>query len=375
MSITKMDKKKNGLQGYRVRIRYTTPTGEVKQIERTAWGKIEAQNIESQLIAEKKSGDIQSRMTVNELYEIYMRAKKHSVRETTLDEFRQMLSADVLPQLGALKLDKLTPAVLQEWKDGIAAHHYTLQTNKDKYARLNSMLNFAKKQGYILSNPLEKVGNFKEVYFEKPQDKIHYYTKDEYLKFAEAAYNAAMKRNTVREWSFYVFFAIAFYTGARKGEINALKWTDLDGNIMHIRRSICQKLKGGDRENPPKTKSSYRDLQMPQPLIEILEAHKQRQQEDARFSEDWRICGGEVCLRDATIDRYNAIFAKTAGLPRIRIHDFRHSHASLLANEGINIQEVARRLGHSKVEQTWNTYAHLYPREEERAIAILNRIK
>lgn len=375
MSITKIDKKKNGLQGYRVRIRYTTPTGEVKQVERTAWGKTEAQNIESQLIAEKRSGDIQSRMTVNELYEKYLQAKKHSVRESSFERIQKVLKADVLPQLGTLKLDKLTPAVLQEWKDNIAAHDASFNTKSGKYMMLNAMLNFAKKQGYIASNPLEKVGNFKEVYFEKPLDKLHFYTKDEYLKFAEAAYNAAVERNTLRDWGFYVFFAIAFYTGARKGEINALRWTDIEGSTLHIRRSVAQKLKGGDRETPPKNKSSYRDLQMPRPLIEILEAHKQRQQRDTRFSEDWRICGGEICLRDTTIEKHNAEFAKAAGLPHIRIHDFRHSHASLLANEGINIQEIARRLGHAKVEQTWNTYAHLYPREEERAIAILNQVQ
>ncbi|MCL2821480.1 MAG: tyrosine-type recombinase/integrase, partial [Oscillospiraceae bacterium] len=58
----------------------------------------------------------------------------------------------------------------------------------------------------------------------------------------------------------------------------------------------------------------------------------------------------------------------------IKIHGFRHSHVSLLANEGINIQEIARRLGHAKVEETWNTYSHLYPREEEKAVDILNKI-
>ena len=67
--------------------------------------------------------------------------------------------------------------------------------------------------------------------------------------------------------------------------------------------------------------------------------------------------------------------AAAAGLPHIRIHDFRHTHATLLANEGINIQEIARRLGHSNVEQTWNTYSHLYPREEERAVAILDSLR
>lgn len=172
-----------------------------------------------------------------------------------------------------------------------------------------------------------------------------------------------------------MFFSIAFYTGARKGEINALKWSDIDGDILHIRRSIAQKLKGGDVETPPKNKSSYRDLQIPAPLMEILSEHKERQKEASRlFTEDYRICGGERPLRDTSIENKNKAFSKAAGLPHIRIHDFRHSHASLLANEGINIQEIARRLGHSNVQMTWNTYSHLYPREEERAVEILNRI-
>ena len=87
-----------------------------------------------------------------------------------------------------------------------------------------------------------------------------------------------------------------------------------------------------------------------------------------------RVCGGFKCLHDSSLSNKNIRFANEAGLEPIRIHDFRHSHASLLANEGINIQEIARRLGHSNIEITWNTYSHLYPREEERAIAVLDKI-
>ncbi|MDD6214021.1 MAG: tyrosine-type recombinase/integrase [Firmicutes bacterium] len=61
-------------------------------------------------------------------------------------------------------------------------------------------------------------------------------------------------------------------------------------------------------------------------------------------------------------------------LTNIKIRTLRHSYASLLANEGINIQEIARRLGHTNIEITWNTYSHLYPREEERAVNVLNKI-
>ena len=113
---------------------------------------------------------------------------------------------------------------------------------------------------------------------------------------------------------------------------------------------------------------------MPLPLIQILSEHKKRQAQLAHFTEEYRICGGERSLRDSTVQNRNKLYAKLSGLHDIRIHDFRHSHVSVLANEGINIQEIARRLGHSRVEMTWNTYSHLYPREEERAVNVLNII-
>ena len=162
----------------------------------------------------------------------------------------------------------------------------------------------------------------------------------------------------------------------REGEINALRWSDveLDSALIHVRRSVAQKLKGDDVETPPKNKSSYRDLQIPRPLLSVLADQRARQQLSAGFSDDWRVAGGMSTLRDSSIERHNTLYASRAGIPHIRIHDFRHSHASLLANEGINIQEIARRLGHSNPEITWKVYAHLYPREEERAVSVLDKI-
>lgn len=143
---------------------------------------------------------------------------------------------------------------------------------------------------------------------------------------------------------------------------------------MHVRCSISQKMKGEDRETPPKNRSSYRDLQIPLPLKKLLAEHYKRYKGVDGFTEDWRICGGMRCLRNSSMSNRNNQYAELSKVKHIRIHDFRHSHASLLANEGINIQEIARRLGHSRIEITWNTYSHLYPREEERAVNILNKI-
>lgn len=136
---------------------------------------------------------------------------------------------------------------------------------------------------------------------------------------------------------------------------------------------MTQRMSGGDRETPPKNKSSARTIQMPQPLIKILDEHKERQVQADMVGDDYRVCGGEVSVRDNTVQRRREEYAKLAGLHVITLHSFRHSHVSVLANAGINIQEIARRLGHTRIEMTWNTYSHMYPREAEKAVDIFNK--
>ncbi len=367
MPIYKMSGKKDGLQQYRVRINYTDASGNAKQLDRIAYGKDSAKQLEAKLLSDIKEKSPTERITVRELYDDYMAAKKQSVRATSWDKSRNVLETHILPRIGSVRLEHLTPQRLQKWKNDVGELELALTTKRNVYKELNSMLNWAVKLERIRRNPLKSVGTFQDVYFEKPAEKLKYYTAEQYKEFSAVARESG-------DWPYYVFFSIAFYTGMRKGEINALKWSDIEGTTLHVRRSIAQKLKGGDIETPPKNKSSYRDLQIPLPLMEILHTHKQRQQKDSRFTEDYRVCGGSSVLRDSSIENKNKAYSAAAGLPHIRIHDFRHTHASLLVNEGISIQEVARRLGHSKVEITWNTYSHLYPREEERAVAILNKI-
>lgn len=148
-----------------------------------------------------------------------------------------------------------------------------------------------------------------------------------------------------------------------------MKWSDIKGAYLTVSRSIKQSLQGEDIETAPKSKSSIRTLQLPLPLIRILNKHKKRQRSLHNFDDDFRICNN---IRNTTIQRKNELYSTRAGLKTIRIHDFRHTHASLLANKKINIQEISRRLGHVRIEITWNTYCHLYPKEEERAIKVLN---
>lgn len=381
MPIYKMDGAKYGKTKYRVRINYVDAFGKNKQIDRVTYGMAEAKELERQLSIEIKEASPIKSITIENLFNEYIRIKQHEVRESSLNKTSSILTLHILPFLGDVKLKNINMKVLQAWKNDMEEKQIStksglknlgIRTKQNAYGELRALLNYAVKMEYITQNPLLKIGNFRDVNTIK--DEMQYYTPDEFRQYINAARFCAEKSPTNADWDYYVFFCIAFYTGLRKGEIHALKWSDISGEYLSVKRSITQKLKGQDRETPPKNKSSIRTIQMPKPLIDTLNAHKERYKSLKGFNDDFRICGGTRPLRDTSVENANIKFAKLAGVKKIRIHDFRHSHASLLANNGINIQEIARRLGHANIEMTWNTYAHLYPREEEHATQILDKI-
>lgn len=383
MPIYKADGKKDGLQKYNVRVNYLEKsTGKAKQLTRVAYGLEQAKELEMKLnyeLKENQTGNI----SFMELYEEYARTQKYTLRESTYEKSIRTLSLYVLPYFENIKLKKITLQSLQKWKLNIEESttlrgtHLSLEYKRKIFSVFRTLLNYAVNMEYISSNPLTRLGNFKDV--NTIQTDMDYYTSEEFIKFIKAGKECAIaeevKTGSISEWNYYVFFNIAFYTGMRKGEIHALRWSDIKDNTINITRSISQKVKGDDRETPPKNKSSIRSIQIPLPLQEILQEHLERYSSLKEFTPSYHICGGERCIRDSTIDNRNAKYSTLAGVKKIRIHDFRHSHASLLANSGINIQEVARRLGHSNIEMTWNTYSHLYPKEEERALEVLNQIR
>jgi integrase len=378
MPIYKVKGKKDGLQKYNVRINFTSDSGEPKQLTRTTYGLDAAKDLERKLVGDikVKGENATQKITVQQLYEKYIAARRYEIREATLDTYRRNYERHVQPTMASVRIDKLTVPMLQDWKLAIEQKELSLKSRTHAFGIFRTILNYAVKMEYLAKNPLSNAGNFKDALCVRPEMRI--YTAQEFTRYIAIVKRLAeeheQKHRDLSEWNFYVFFSIAFYTGLRKGEIHALRWSDTNGSLLSVKRSITQKLKGEDRETPPKNRSSIRTLQIPLPLMKVLQEHRARQEQLEHFTPEFRICGGERCLRDSTIQNRNIRYAKLSELHLIRIHDFRHSHVSVLANEGINIQEIARRLGHSRVEMTWNTYSHLYPREEERAVDVLNRI-
>lgn len=367
MPIYKLKTKKDGKQGYRVVVNYTDKNGQKKRKTKCVYGLKEAQDYESSARKDVKN-EPEKVMTVQALYDEFVKVKAQEIRRTSLAKTKSILANHVLNTfLPSVKLSRLSKSVLQKWKDIIAEKDIMISTKNNAYRELNSLLNYAVKMDYLPKNPLSQVGRFKEPYFTVAEEKIHYYTKEQFEKYIQVAKD---NQKTFTDRACYVFFILAFYTGMRKGEINALKWSDLENDVIHVRRSISQK--NGYEESPPKNESSYRSLRIPMVVLNILNEHRAATMKNFQYSENLRICGAIKPIPDTTLENRNQFYAEKAGLPHIKIHDFRHSHATFLINSGVNILEVSHRLGHSDIKTTLNIYAHLYPSTEEAALKALN---
>ena len=361
--------KKDGKIKYRVRVNYTDSYGNNKQIERTAYGADEAKQLERELIHSVKEEIPTKKMTFGQLYEEYKKAKKHETRQSTQYTIETRLKNHVLPTFENVRLDRMNIPSLQNWKQKLNDSSLSIGMKKSVYKNFSSVLNFAVKMEYISKNPLKSVGNFKD-----PLDiveEMDFYVPEEFKKFISAAREYANTNDTLLYWSVYVFFCIAFYTGMRRGEILALNWNDTQNGTINITKSFSVRYL---KITPPKNKSSIREIQIPDPLQAVLNEHYERCKNVPNFTDEYFVCGGIKPVSDPTLRYLNEYFAQQANVKRIRLHDFRHSHASLLANNGINIQEIAKRLGHADVSITLKTYSHLYPKESERALTVLNAV-
>ena len=166
------------------------------------------------------------------------------------------------------------------------------------------------------------------------------------------------------------FFSFLYLTGCRLGEALALNWKDISENKVSIYKSLGRnRVEGGYFITSPKNSYSDRTILMPEVLVKLLKELKEYYLKYQMFSEENFVFGNVKHLPPQTIRRKLGEFCNKAGVKRIRIHDFRHSHASLLISKGFDIVTIARRLGHADIEMTLNTYSHLMPNKQAEMIA------
>jgi integrase len=174
---------------------------------------------------------------------------------------------------------------------------------------------------------------------------------------------------------------LALLSGARRGELLALRWCDLDvdkGSIR-IERSLEHTRAGGLRFKEPKTPDSVRVISLPAGAVEALKAHRVRQLKQRMMLGQ----GGRPELVFTTLDGdpitpdvlSKAWSRQTAakGMPQVHFHALRHTHASMLISEGIDIVQISKRLGHASPTITLNTYSHLFKKDDDDLVSALEK--
>ena len=208
---------------------------------------------------------------------------------------------------------------------------------------------------------VSRVGNFKKKYEENKKD---FYNLKEFKLFIRNLDNNIYKQ----------FFNLMFFTGTRPGEAMALKFSDLQGDYISITKTISEH---GNREiGSPKTRSSIRKIKIDKFLKkDLLSLKKYYEKLYNKSNFDYFIFGGIKPLSPTTINRYKIKACEKANIRPITLHQFRHSHATLLLHNGIIINEISRRLGHSNVSTTLNVYTHTDLTQEKRVTTTLNSLR
>ncbi|HHX50578.1 MAG TPA: site-specific integrase [Clostridia bacterium] len=196
-------------------------------------------------------------------------------------------------------------------------------------------------------------------------------TEDELLTFFE----------TAKDERLFPAFVLAATTGLRRGELCGLCWdcVDLTQGVLVVQRQLLVLKDGLTLEETTKSKSGRRTIALTDDAIRELKRHKARQaKEKLAMGEAYQNNGLVFCKEDGTffdpvqLTRLFQQYLKKAGLPRVRLHDLRHTHASLLLKRGIHAKIVQERLGHSSITMTLDLYSHITPGLDQAAAASLN---
>ncbi len=346
-------------------VRVKDATGKVKYSKSKKYlTKKEAQKAERDYLQEVETNGITDEMSFIELCNLHFEYQKDKVKVTTLRNY--MKRREHLKMFDNIKVSELNINHFEEWKKEMNKLNLATRTKNDLYKYLKSILNYGSKwYNFNFNNMYNKMTNFDNPN-EMPKE-MEFWTYEEFQQFIKVETDLLYK----------TLYETLYYCGLRSGELRGLIWKDIDfeRKELSVKRNIVVNF-DGDKflVTTPKTKSSYRTIPLPEILLRDLKELKKYQETYYGFSEDWFIFGNFEPITKGKIRERKNKNCKLAGVKQIRIHDFRHSCASLLINNGANITMVAKYLGHTKIDETLNTYSHMFKGKLDNIVDTINKL-
>lgn len=326
---------------------YTDCTGAKKQkMKRGFQLQREAKEYERNFLETKALDNIRFKNFVEQYY----KDAETRLKKSTVNNKRFLIELKIIPFFGEMVLSDIKPLHVREWQNNLINHvdedgnRYSPTYLKTINNQLSAIFNYAVRYYDLRENPCIKAGSMGK----KHADEMHIWTFEQFNQFIAEADKIEV----------YTAFNVLYYTGMRSGELLALTWKDIDfyNNTINIDKSY-QRIEREDIITTPKTPKSIRVIKMFDYLANILSEYK------SHFYKP------HISDRLFNFTKYHLQheikkISDKAGLEKIRVHDLRHSHASLLIELGFSPLLIAERLGHENIETTLNTYSHLYPNKQ-----------
>ncbi len=333
--------------------------------------------------------------TVASLYfdNIYKK-RKESTGYSYEDDYKRHIK----PYLGNLDISSINIQLINEWKQEMAEKGFSLKYLNGFYNIIKGILDYACINFELEKNYMALAGRFEKRQDDviKDDEKLRYITYDQFLKFISIIENSMYK----------TLFTTLYFTGMRKGELQALNWNDIDfvNNVIIVNKTLSIKTKNELGYKITATKNyKNRKVAMNKTLREQLKIYKEEVMQYADFNNEWFVFGNTRFLPQTTIDRNKDIYFKMINdklrlelninkkesdpIQRITIHEFRHSHVSLLINKYLEQCELthqdidtayffimaANRIGDT-IETMYKVYLHLFPSIQKPIVNLLDNL-
>jgi integrase len=310
-----------------------------------------------------------SKMTFSDLLNKWMDVHvKRKCEETTAYGYRNIINNHIIPYLGDIALQKIKSSDIDKYYDHLmVVKGLSPNTVHKHHANILKALKYGCKHELVYRNAAENVTLPKKIDFEGS-----YYT------VVQVQELLAIVRGTNIELPVF----IAILLGLRREEVMGLKWKNVDllNRIVYI-KEVRTSAGGKIVTKPPKNKNSIRNLYITDQLFEILIKHKSKQDEFKRILKNEYNNAGFVYSKDnGEPYRVNNIteeftkFLAKHGLEKIRFHDLRHTWASILYDEGVDLKAISEGLGHSDLATTNKVYAHRFDKTHKKTVNVMSKV-